>query len=157
VFYASPEYIEGDPVDERSDIYSLGITAYELISGQRPFAEDNPAKVMWSHVNEDVPDPRTLIPDLPEELCHFVLRATRRDPGERYGNIPQILNDLKPLAGKMGLKSELSLSEKRRMMSLFLFYRDEHQLALNRLVEEFTDKLKEIDADLRAADFNDIK
>jgi serine/threonine protein kinase len=157
VFYASPEQIEGEPVDERSDIYSLGITAFEMITGQRPFPGDNAAKAMQYHVNEDVPDPRTLIPDLPDELSNFVIHATRRDPAARYESVSQILHDLKPLAEKMGLESQSHLREPGKMMSLFVFYHDHNQLALKRLVEDFNNELKQVGATLRAADFKDVQ
>jgi len=156
VFYTSPEQIEENPVSERTDIYSLGITAYEMITGQRPFPEDNVAKVMSFHLNDDTPDPRTLIPDLPEELSNFLIRATRRDPAARYQSISQTLHALKPLAEKMGLESRSQQREQRKMMSLFLFYQDQHQLALNRLVEDFSNELKKIGAVVRAADFKDF-
>ena len=156
VFYTSPEQIEGDPVNESTDIYSLGIAAYEMITGQRPFPEDNVAKVMNFHLNEDTPDPRTLIPDLPEELSNFLISATRREPAARYQSISQILHALKPLAEKMGLESRSQQREQRKMMSLFLFYQDQHQLALNRLVEDFSNELKKIGAVVRAADFKDF-
>lgn len=71
VFYMSPEQIEGEMVDERTDIYSLGIMAYELVTGQRPYPEDDLFELMDLHV-QDVPDPRRLIPDLPDEL-HIVV------------------------------------------------------------------------------------
>ncbi|NIR16678.1 MAG: protein kinase, partial [Desulfobacterales bacterium] len=58
VLYAPPEKIQGDPVDERSDIYALGITTYEMVTGQRPFAGNDPTEVMSLRVNKDVPDPR---------------------------------------------------------------------------------------------------
>jgi len=156
MFYMSPEQIDGEFVDERTDIYSLGIMTYEMITGQRPFPEDNFAKVMDFHLHEDIPDPRTLIPDLPDELHNFLMRATRKDPAARYKNMWQILHDLNPLAEKMGVRTQPQLREQRKMMSLFLFYRDEHQLILNRLVEDFSNELKKIGAMLRAADFKDV-
>lgn len=156
IFYMSPEQIEGESVDERTDIYSLGIMAYEMVTGQRPFPGDDLAKVMDLHLHEDIPNPRTLIPDLPDELYNLIIRATRRDPAARYQNIWQILNDLRPLAEKTGVKTQLQLREQRKMMSLFLFYQDEHQLVLNRLVENFSNELKKIGAVLRAADFKDV-
>ncbi len=156
VLYAPPEKIQGDPVDERSDIYALGITTYEMVTGQRPFAGNHPTEVMSVRLNKDVPDPRGSIPDLPEELSHFILRATYRDPSERYDNVSEILSELQPLAQQMGLMRHLQVNGHRKMMSLFLFYHDEHQLTLKRLVEEFTSELKKIGADVRAADFKDI-
>ena len=156
VLYSPPEKIQGDPVDERSDIYALGITTYEMVTGQRPFAGNDPSELMSLHVNKDVPDPSRSIPDLPAELSHFILRATKRDPSERYDNVPQIVSELQPLAQQMGLMRHLQVKEQRKMMSLFLFYQDEHQLTLKRLVEEFTNELKKIGADVRVADFKDI-
>ena len=156
LLYMSPEQIEGDPIDERTDIYSLGLTSYEMITGERPLSGDNIADVLDSHLNEDIPDPRTLIPDLPDEIYNFLIRATNRDPAARYRNISQIIHDLKPLAEKMDLKSQSPTGEQRKMMSLFLFYQEEHQLILNRLVEEFSGELKKIGAVIRAADFKDV-
>jgi CRP-like cAMP-binding protein len=156
VLYAPPEKIQGDPVDERSDIYALGITTYEMVTGQKPFAGNNPTEVMSLRLNKDVPDPRGTIPDLPEELSDFILRATKRAPSDRYDNVSQILIELQPLVQQMGLMRHLQVKEQRKMMSLFLFYHDEHQLTLKRLVEEFTKELKKIGADIRAADFKDI-
>jgi serine/threonine protein kinase len=155
IFYMSPEQIDGDFVDERTDIYSLGIMAYRMITGQRPFINDKFANVMKWHLHEDVPDPHTLIPDLPDELYNFLMRATRKDPAERYKNMWEILNDLRPLAKKMGVKT-LPQLRKRKMMSLFLFYKDENQLALNQLVENFSNELKKIETVLRVADFKDV-
>jgi serine/threonine protein kinase len=155
IFYMSPEQIDGDFVDERTDIYSLGIMAYKMITGQRPFLDDKFANVMKWHLHEDIPDPRTLIPDLPDELYNFLMRATRKDPAERYKNMWEVLNDLRHLAEKMGVKT-LPQLRKRKMMSLFLFYKDEHQLILNQLVENFSNELKKIETELRVADFKDV-
>jgi len=155
-FYMSPEQIEGDPIDERTDIYSLGITAYEMITGERPFPENSIAEALVMRLREEIPDPRDLVPDLPDELATFILRATRIEPNERYENVTQILNDLEPLAQKMDLKGQPDIREQRKMMSLFLFYQDEHQLMLNQLVENFSNELKKMGAVLRVADFKDV-
>ncbi|MDY6839509.1 MAG: HDOD domain-containing protein [Thermodesulfobacteriota bacterium] len=104
MFYMSPEQIEGKFVDERSDIYSLGITAYEMITGRKPFPGEDIHKLIDFHLYKDVPDPRTFIPDLPDELHNFIMRATQKDTVQRYQNISQIINDLKSLAKKVGVK-----------------------------------------------------
>ena len=156
VFYMSPEQIEGLPMDERTDIYSLGITAFEMITGQRPFPEDDIMRLMDSGARKDVPDPRTLVPDLPDELYDFIVCATQPDPAGRYKNISQALYDLKPLAEKMGVKRETPLTEQRKMMSLFLFYEDQHELILKRLIEDFSLEIKKAGAELRAAEFKDV-
>jgi CRP-like cAMP-binding protein len=152
----APEQIEGKGVDERTDIYSLGIMAYEMVAGQRPYPEDDISKVLDLHVHEDVPDPRRVVPDLPEELCHFIRRATERDPAARYKNAGEALRDLQPLAERMGVGRAPHLGEQRKNMILSLFYKEEHQLTLNRLVEELSRELEKIGAVLRAADFKDV-
>jgi serine/threonine protein kinase len=156
IFYGSPEQIEGDSVDERADVYSLGITAFEMITGQRPFPEDDINEMIDLRLNEDIPDPRTFIPDLPDELYKFIMCATQRDPAARYESVSQALHDLGSLAEKMGVKRQPQLREEQKMMSLFLFYQDQHELALKRLVEKFSHELNELGAELRAAEFKDV-
>lgn len=153
VFYMAPEQIEGESVDERTDIYALGIMAYELITGKRPYPENDIGKLMQMHVYEDVPDPRELVPDLPNEICHLIERATKRDPSGRYKNVREMMRELWPLAEKVGVRKHLELSEQRKMMSLFLVYDEGKQLALNRILEELVSRLKEIGIVLKAADF----
>jgi serine/threonine protein kinase len=156
VFYMSPEQVEGERIDERTDVYSLGLTAFELTTGQRPFPEDDLMKVMHLHVNEDVPDPRSLIPDLPDEMCNFIKHATQRDPAARYKSISEVIDDLELLAKKMGIEVQPQLKEQRKMISLSLFYQDHHELALKQLVEDFGRELNLIGAELRAAEFKDV-
>lgn len=112
--------------------------------------------VMDLHVNEDVQDPRSLIPDLPDEMCNFIKHATRRDPAARYKSISEVINDLELLAKKMGIELQPQLKEQRKMMSLFLFYQDQNELALKRLVEDFSREVNLIGAELRAAEFKDV-
>jgi serine/threonine protein kinase len=157
VYYMSPEQIEGESVDERTDIYSLGIVAYEMITGQRPYPENDPVKLMDLHVQEDVPDPRLLVPDLPEALHYFIKRATQRNPSARFKTVWEILRDLQPLAENMSHQRQLQAEEKQKTLSLFLSYEDEHQPVLNDIVEDFSNELKKIGALLRSPDINDYK
>jgi tRNA A-37 threonylcarbamoyl transferase component Bud32 len=156
IFYTSPEYIKGDPVDEQSDIYSLGITAYEMVTGQRPFLEDGCAKAMHFHLNEDVPDPAEIVPDLPTALCDFIIKACRRDPAERYQNVAQALEELHHLAKRFGLTDKDLFTEKRRMATFFLFYKDEHQQALDRLMEDFRTMVRKLGIELKATELKDL-
>jgi serine/threonine protein kinase len=156
VYYMSPEQIEGESVDERTDIYSLGIMAYEMVTGQRPYPEDDLATLLDLHVHEDVPDPRTLVPDLPNELHYFIRRSTQRDPSARFKTVWEVLRDLQPFADKLGVERQPRGGHQRKMMSLSVFYQEEHQLLLNRLVEEFSNELQKIGLVLRAADFKDV-
>ena len=102
-FYMSPEQIECLQVDERTDIYSLGIMAYELLSGKRPYPEDDMNYLLKLHVEEDIPDPAEAIPGIPEGLRQFIIKACARDASRRYREMPEVLRDLQPLAAWIGL------------------------------------------------------
>ena len=156
VLYMSPEQIEAEMVDERTDIYSLGIMAYELVTGQRPYPEDDLYALMDLHVQEDVPDPRSLVPDLPDELHYVISRATQRDRSKRFKSVWEILRDLQPFADKLGLKRQPHLVQQKKLMSVLLSYQDEHQVIINHLMEDLSDELKKIGAVLQAADFKNV-
>jgi serine/threonine protein kinase len=156
VYYMSPEQIKGDSVDERTDIYSLGIMAYEMTTGQRPYPEDNIVKLMELHVIEDIPDPRSLVPDLPDELHYFIKRATRRDPAARFKSTWEIIRDLQPFADKMGVERRPQLEQRRKMMSLFLFYQEDQQMFLNRLVENFNSEVNKMGVELKITNVDDV-
>ena len=155
-FYMAPEQIEGDRVDARTDIYSLGITAFELATGRRPFFDNNVQQLLKAHCEQPMPDPRDLNPDLPPEFCNFIFRATQKNPDERYQSIAQALDDLAPLVEKEGLQKRPRKPGKRKAMSLFMFYHDEQQRELNRLVEKFGKDLQRLGSELRVAHFDDL-
>jgi serine/threonine protein kinase len=155
-FYMSPEQILGKPVDERTDIYSFGIMVYELLIGQRPFPEESIGKLLDLHVKEDAPDPRIMIPDLPKELHCVIMKSIRKDPAERYNNVAEVVDELKPLVEKMGLKYESEVKRKENMMGLFLFYKDQHQLDLNRLMDKLNNDVNDIGVVLRVVHIEDI-
>ncbi|MBM4328338.1 MAG: cyclic nucleotide-binding domain-containing protein [Deltaproteobacteria bacterium] len=155
-YYMSPEQIESEPVDERTDIYSLGITAFEMTTGRRPFAYEDVGKVLEAHRSEPLPDPRNINPDLPPGFCAFISKAARKDPSDRYQNMDEALESLLPLAERVGVAVEADSTPRRNMMSLFMFYRKDRQLELSQLVENFNQELKKIGAELRMADFPDL-
>lgn len=156
VAYMAPEQIELEAVDQRTDIYSVGIVAYEMVTGKRPYPEDDLLALEDMHVNKDIPDPAQAAPDLPEELRRFILKACSRDPGQRYHDVGQAMEDLQPLFQKFGLTRKDRSSEKRKMTTLFLIYKDEHQLALNKLMEDFGAKAQGLGVVLKAADIKDV-
>jgi eukaryotic-like serine/threonine-protein kinase len=155
--YMSPEQITGKRVDERSDIYSLGIMAYEMFTGKKPFTSDDFVEVLNWHLENDVKKPSESAPDIPADLDRVITRATRRDPDKRYSRLEQMLYDLGPLAERMGLSTKRETEGQLNMMSLFLFYREEHRAIMKRLVKEFGRELEKVGAGLRGADFKDVK
>lgn len=102
VFYLAPELFDGEPADARSDIFALGVTAYELVTGKKPFPTENIGAMMKLIQTRDIPDPAKQVPDLPSSLREFVLTACRRDPDQRYQNPRQALETLNvsPLKNK---------------------------------------------------------
>ena len=154
--YMSPEEIEGTALDQRADIYALGITAYELVTGQRPFPEDDLIALMKMHLERDIPDPVQFRADLPDGLRQFIFKACAREPAHRYAEIKQAADDLKPLANKFGSTPRPLVPQKRCMTTLHLFYSEKQQLALKQLMEEFSVKAQEIGVDLKAAEFREV-
>ena len=155
-YYMSPEQVECLPVDERADIYALGLTAFEMLSGRRPFDETDPFKAMNLVVTQDIPDPAACVPGLPGLLRDFLLKACARDPDARYRNAGQVLAALEPLADQLGLSLIHAALKRRKLSTLFLMYREDQQISVNRLMEDFSDKAQQIGVVLRAADFKDI-
>src|SRR5918992_27888 len=80
VDYFSPEQARGDPATEASDVYALGIVLYEMLTGRRPFTGDSAYAIAVKRISEDPPDPRSVVPDLPQALVAVVMRALRREP-----------------------------------------------------------------------------
>ena len=94
VHYFSPEQARGSYVDERSDIYSLGIVLYEMLTGQVPFDGDNPVQVALMHINDDIVPPSKLVPGIPPALEKLVMKATDKFQSNRYKNADELLEDL---------------------------------------------------------------
>jgi serine/threonine protein kinase len=155
-FYMSPEQIDCIPVDERTDIYGLGITAYEMLTGQRPFPEEDAWAVMAMHIKMDIPNPSALVSNIPDGLCNFILKACARDLTERYQNMTQVMADLNPLAEELDLNNSDAISSNRKMATLFLLYTDEHRHILNKEMEEFCARMQQMGVACKAADFKEI-
>ncbi len=95
VHYTSPEQARGDGSNEKSDIYSLGITIYEMLTGRVPFDGDTTVSIALQHIQEGVPSPKKLVPEIPDSLEAIVLKCTERNPDNRYQNMGQLIDDLK--------------------------------------------------------------
>lgn len=95
VHYASPEQARNGFVDDKSDIYSLGIVMYEMITGRVPFDGETTVAVAIQHLQEDMVLPSIYSPDIPISLEKIILKCTQKSPDRRYGNASELLADLK--------------------------------------------------------------
>src|SRR4030067_2633975 len=151
--YISPEQIRGDPIDERTDIYSLGITVYEMIAGRAPFIGDDVGTLINAHLQEDIPDMHATIHGMPEELHTFLKKATRKEPSARYQNISEILGELLPLAEPLRVHTRPGICRQDKVIGMSLVYQGEQELSLKRLLEDFSKHVKEVGAVLRITNF----
>ena len=94
VHYFSPEQARGSYVDERSDIYSLGIVLYEMLTGQVPFDGENPVQVALMHINDEITPPSQLVSGIPPALEKLVMKATDKYQTNRYKNAEEVLEEL---------------------------------------------------------------
>ncbi|WP_373485948.1 Stk1 family PASTA domain-containing Ser/Thr kinase [Acetobacterium malicum] len=94
VHYISPEQAKGGFVDERSDLYSLGILYYELLTGKLPFDEENTVTIAIKHIQEEIVPPKLLEPKIPERVNQIVVKLTQKKPDERYQNTDELTEDL---------------------------------------------------------------
>jgi eukaryotic-like serine/threonine-protein kinase len=94
VHYFSPEQARGGVTAEKSDIYSLGIVLYEMVTGQLPFSGDSPISVALKHLQEPLPEPRQVNPDIPQSVENVILKALVKDPQLRYASAREMLEDL---------------------------------------------------------------
>lgn len=95
VHYTSPEQARGGLVDEKSDIYSAGITMYEMITGHVPFDGDTTVTVALKHLQEEIKSPAEEVPDIPYSLECIIMKCTQKAPNRRYMNCEELLQDLK--------------------------------------------------------------
>lgn len=88
--YMSPEQIKGEQPDRRTDIYSLGVTLFEMVSGRPPFEAESAMTLMMMHINDPIPDPKKLNPDVPDALVAVIQKALAKDPNGRYQTAAQM-------------------------------------------------------------------
>ncbi len=90
-YYMSPEQVLGQDVDHRADLYSLGVTLFELATGRVPF---DSGEVAYHHRHTPAPDPRSLRPDLPEALARLIAKLLAKNPSERHQSAADVLDAL---------------------------------------------------------------
>ncbi len=92
--YMSPEQVEAKEIDQRSDIYSLGVILYEMVTGRLPFEGDTALSIAVKHKTEAPPDPKELNPQIPEDLSHLILKCLEKNREKRYQTPEDLLSEL---------------------------------------------------------------
>ena len=98
VHYFSPEQARGAYVDERSDIYSLGVVIYEMLTGHVPYDGDNPVNIALQHINEPFPSAKEEVPEVPYQLDRIIHKATEKFQSKRYKKVDEMIEDLKSIS-----------------------------------------------------------
>ncbi|HJZ10502.1 MAG TPA: serine/threonine-protein kinase, partial [Acidobacteriota bacterium] len=91
--YMAPEQVSGKHVDERADIYALGVILFEMLTGRVPFTGDSPIAVGFQQLKDPPPSPRSINPQVPEEVEKIILKALEKNPIHRYRNVDELRKD----------------------------------------------------------------
>ena len=118
VNYMSPEQVKGERTDPRSDLYSVGICLYEMVTGKKPFQEGSDFSIMSAHVKEAPRPPAELQPDLPPALNEIILLAIAKEPGERFQTATAFRNALNNVRGSSSTAQIASFAAGRSATSV---------------------------------------
>jgi serine/threonine-protein kinase len=120
VSYLSPEQVQRGVADSRSDIYSIGITAFEMFTGKKPFEGDQPIQIAYMHVNNRVPKISSVISGVPDQLDDLIYRATSSNPDERprdatvfYEELSRISHSMAPKENQLSLELDIPIEPMR--------------------------------------------
>jgi serine/threonine-protein kinase len=101
--YMSPEQVKCEAIDARSDLYSVGVSLYEMVTGQRPFKADSNFAIMQAHIKEVPRMPVEVKPDLPVSVSKIIVMAMEKDPAQRFQSADAFRNALQSVAGELGI------------------------------------------------------
>ena len=106
VHYLAPEITSGRPATGQSDIYSAGVTFFELITGHVPYIKNSAIDIAVAHVKEKFPSPKKYLPNCPKEIERIIFKCVKKNPKERYLTAKELHDDLVALKGEKGLKEK---------------------------------------------------
>jgi serine/threonine-protein kinase len=112
--YMSPEQVKGEEVDQRSDIYSLGIVLFEMVAGKIPFDGDTSLTIAFKHKTEEPPDPQNFNAQIPEELSTVILKCMEKEKEKRYQNTREVFSDLDRIEKEISTEERIPAKRKTR-------------------------------------------
>lgn len=115
--YMSPEIIRGTSPDHRADIYSLGVTLFEMLSGRPPFVSDSAMTLMMMHLNDPVPDVREFRSDVPAEIKRIIEKCLAKEREDRYQSGAELSKDLKNALDKKSVSQTMKLEKKQEKVT----------------------------------------
>lgn len=133
--YMSPEQAQGRQLDGRSDLYSTGIVAYELCTGERPFKGAGADDILRQHVTKPLPDPLETAPDIPADLVEFIQRATEKSPVDRYLSCAEAADALRA-------QDDVRATEDGGLASIVVSFPESQRTAVERLLQDMTSRLR---------------
>lgn len=111
VHYVSPEQARGEPTDAKSDLYSLGVMLYEMLTGKLPFDDDSAVSVALMQLQSDPVPPRQINPDIPEGLEEIIIKAMQKDPEKRYHSAGEMYSDIVKVKKNPGIRFNYSFDD----------------------------------------------
>ncbi len=114
--YMSVEQVEGEAVDQRSDVYSLGVILYEMLTAAVPFNGDTPLSIALKHKTQPPPNPREITPLIPEDLSQLILKCMEKDKEKRFQNAEELLTELSRIEKNFST-TEMQLSKRKQLAS----------------------------------------
>jgi CRP-like cAMP-binding protein len=137
--YMSPEQALGRKMDGRADIYSLGVMAFEMLTGKLPFDSADPYEILRKHIRDPIPAPKSINPDVPEDLNQLVLRATQKAPEARFKHGKEIVDLLS--GGAAAPKFDI---DRARSKTITIVYEPAQEAKIAQVVDAFVQGAKKL-------------
>ncbi|MHA0857311.1 Stk1 family PASTA domain-containing Ser/Thr kinase [Paenibacillus sp. CMAA1364] len=150
VHYFSPEHAKGVITGEKSDIYSLGIVLYQMLTGTLPFLGESPISVALKHLQEEFDDPKSVNPLIPQSVENIIMKSMRKNPSERYHSAKEMLKDLDTCLQPERrnepkiMFADADIDQTRAMPAIKHMNKEASTIRANKLFDEGEDELTEV-------------